>query len=186
MEKVGLSEPKRCLSAYPHEFSGGMQQRAMIAMALACHPRLLVADEPTSALDVTIQAQILDLLARLRDELQMAILLISHDLAVVAGMAHRVYVMYAGRILESGSARQVLASPAHPYTKGLLDAVPRLSHRPDRMRAMPGTVPRLGRLPRGCTFAPRCPLAEDACRIEEPVLRSASDGRTVRCRLCGA
>jgi peptide/nickel transport system ATP-binding protein len=192
MGMVGLPDPERRMRSYPHELSGGMQQRVMIAMALASRPRLLVADEPTTALDVTIQAQILELLGRLQQELRMAVLLITHNLGLVAGMAHSVAVMYAGRIVEDGPAEDVLTQPAHPYTRGLLEAVPRLvGAEPERgggaartrarLRGIPGTVPHPARLPAGCKFAPRCPLVRDVCRREDPAVREAAGGRLVRC-----
>ncbi len=173
---VGLADPEQVARAYPHELSGGMQQRAMIAMALACRPRLLVADEPTTALDVTIQAQILDLLMSLQKELGMAILLITHNLGLVAGSAHRVEVMYAGRIVESGPAEAVLTASSHPYTKGLLEAVPRLSGGRERLRGIEGVVPNPARLPTGCRFHPRCRWAQDICREREPMLESVEEG----------
>ena len=179
IKRVGL--PERSVRAYPQELSGGMQQRVMIAMAMACHPKLLIADEPTTALDVTIQAQILDLLVRLQKELGMAILMITHNLGLVADVADWVYVMYAGRIVESGPADQLLSSPAHPYTKGLLAAIPRLSMSKARITGIKGSVPNPARLPSGCKFHPRCPKAQERCRIEEPSEISLSDERSVRC-----
>jgi len=181
MNMVGLPEPERRMRAYPHELSGGMQQRAMIAMALACRPRLLVADEPTTALDVTIQAQILELLAALQAELGMAVLLITHNLGLVADRAHFVNVMYAGRIVERGPTADVLGRPAHPYAQGLLAAVPRLAGAAERMTGIPGGVPHPARLPEGCKFAPRCPRAQDRCRAVEPELAEAGRGRMARC-----
>lgn len=169
MKLVGLSDPERRRRAYPHELSGGMQQRVMIAMALACRPRLLVADEPTTALDVTIQAQILDLLTRLQAELGMAILLITHNLALVSGIARRVNVMYAGRVVEWGLVEDVLTQPAHPYTRGLLAAVPRLSGGVSRMAGIAGAVPNPAHLPSGCPFHPRCPKAQARCQVEDPL-----------------
>ncbi len=168
MSMVGLPDPETRMKAYPHELSGGMQQRAMIAMALACRPKLLVADEPTTALDVTIQAQILELLKSLQADLGMAVLLITHNLGLVADIAHFVNVMYAGRIVESGDVEDVLMRPAHPYTRGLLDAVPRLENEGKKMKGIDGSVPHPGRLPQGCKFWPRCPKAQEACRGEEP------------------
>ncbi len=180
-QMVGLADPERCWRAYPHELSGGMQQRVMIAMALACRPRLLVADEPTTALDVTVQAQILDLLARLQAELGMAVLLITHNLGLVAGVAARVNVMYAGRIVETGPTDAVLGAPAHPYTRGLLAAVPRLDGAGVELAGIPGAVPHPARLPDGCKFHPRCPLARPACRRNDPELTAAGEGHWVRC-----
>jgi len=181
MEMVGLPDPARRMRAYPHELSGGMQQRVMIAMALACSPDLLVADEPTTALDVTIQAQILDLLNNLQKKLGMAVLLITHNLGLVADTAHRVYVMYAGRVVESGPVEEMLSKPAHPYTRGLLDAVPKLGST-GRLTGIPGTVPHPGSLPQGCKFAPRCPEKQDICLKDEPELsKEGGEGRMVRC-----
>ncbi len=176
---VGIPSPEERVRAYPHQLSGGMRQRVMIAMALACRPDLLIADEPTTALDVTIQAQILDLLARLQAELGMAILLITHDLGVVAETCEDVIVMYAGRIVEHAPAAQLFAAPRHPYTAGLLRSVPRLGDRGDRLQEIPGTVPPPGALPPGCKFQDRCPSVQDRCRAEEPPLEGAE--RQVRC-----
>jgi len=187
MAMVGLPDPEVRMRAYPHEMSGGMQQRVMIAMALACRPKLLVADEPTTALDVTIQAQILELLSSLQKELKMAVLLITHNLGLVADIAHSVYVMYAGRIVESGCSGDVLASPAHPYTRGLLDAVPSLDAersadgKPVRMKGIPGSIPNPAKLPEGCKFAPRCPRVQEVCRQKEPAMKCDDNGRCVRC-----
>jgi len=178
---VGLPDPERRLDAYPHELSGGMQQRVMIAMALACQPKLLVADEPTTALDVTIQAQILELIGSLQKQLRMAVLLITHNLGLVADVAHEVNVMYAGRIVESGPTVDVLTKPAHPYSRGLLDAVPRIGGKRDRMKGIDGSVPHPAHLPAGCKFAPRCPKAQGKCRASEPAITSAGQGRNVRC-----
>lgn len=180
MEMVGLPDPERRIDAYPHELSGGQQQRVMIAMALACSPSLLVADEPTTALDVTIQAQILELLSDLQRRLHMAILLITHNLGLVADMAHFVYVMYAGRVVETGQTEDLLTRPAHPYTRGLLDAVPRLAST-GPLKGIPGSVPHPAHLPVGCKFAPRCPRRQDVCERSEPQLETAGDGRSVRC-----
>jgi len=181
LNRVGLPDPERRLSAYPHELSGGMQQRVMIAMALACRPRLLVADEPTTALDVTIQAQILDLLVRLQGELGMAMLLITHNLGLVAGVARRVNVMYAGRIVERGAVETILGQPVHPYTRGLMAAVPRLSGGKTRMAGIPGAVPNPARLPTGCPFHPRCPNAQPLCAQRDPVETIITEGHRVRC-----
>ena len=185
LERVRLPDPGRRLAAYPHELSGGMRQRVMIAIALACRPRLLIADEPTTALDVTIQAQILDLLEALQDELGMAVLFVTHNLGVVAEIADRVAVMYAGRIVEEGPVRAVLARPAHPYTRALMASVPTLSaqgrDRSRRLAAIPGRVPSPTRLPAGCSFAPRCGFATTACTAAEPPLEAAAPGHLVRC-----
>ena len=181
MTLVGLPNPDSRRKAYPHEFSGGMQQRVMIAMALACQPRILVADEPTTALDVTIQAQIFTLLRDLQLELKMAVLLITHNLGLVARNAARVYVMYSGRVMESGPVAEVLGHTAHPYTKGLLAAVPRLNRPVERMVGIEGSVPHPAHLPAGCRFHPRCPLAGELCRLREPVMESVKEGHNVRC-----
>ena len=168
LEDVGIPHPAQRLHAYPGEFSGGMRQRVMIAMALACRPRLLIADEPTTALDVTVQAQVLDLMRRLREAHGMAVLLISHDLGVIAEMADSVAVMYAGRIVENGSAAEVFRRPAHPYTRGLLDSIPRLDDTRERLHAIGGSVPPPGRRPRGCLFVTRCPLRRAQCAEAPP------------------
>jgi oligopeptide/dipeptide ABC transporter ATP-binding protein len=181
LDMVGIPDPARRARAYPHELSGGMQQRVMVAMALACRPRVLVADEPTTALDVTIQAQILDLLRELQGELRMAVLLITHNLGLVADVAHRVHVMYAGRIVESGAAPEVLEAPRHPYTRALLAAVPRLEGTEGRLEGIPGSVPNPARLPIGCKFHPRCPLQQPRCLEEEPVAEDASSGHWLKC-----
>ncbi len=183
LERVGIPDSAQRIRAYPHEFSGGMRQRAMIAMALLCDPDVLIADEPTTALDVTIQAQILELLKSLRDERGMAIILITHDLGVVAGTCDRVIVMYAGRIVEEAPTGALYADPTHPYTRLLLESVPRLDeHGHARLRSIEGLPPRLDRGPFGaCTFAPRCPLAGDACLDGEPPLRAFGEGRARRC-----
>lgn len=180
LQRVGLSDPEQTYHAYPHQLSGGMQQRAMIAMALACRPRLLVADEPTTALDVTIQAQIMELLAGLQRELGMAILLITHNLGLVAGVARRLYVMYAGEMVESGPVEDVLVRPSHPYTRGLLAAVPTLSGARS-LKGIEGSVPNPLQRPSGCAFHPRCPLCRERCRAEEPELENIGAGREVRC-----
>ena len=186
MELVGLSDAARA-RAYPHELSGGMKQRVMIARALACRPKLLVADEPTTALDVTVQAQILELIMRLQRQFHMAVLLITHNLGLVAETADLVNVMYAGRIVEAGPTEALLTTPAHPYTRGLLDAVPRLAgdgwQRGRRREGIPGNVPHPARLPEGCKFAPRCPRAQPVCRAAEPEIlpHGNTPGRQVRC-----
>jgi oligopeptide/dipeptide ABC transporter ATP-binding protein len=182
LQLVGLPEPARQLDRWPHEMSGGQRQRVMIAMALACRPALLIADEPTTALDVTIQAQILDLLRRLQAELGMSMLFITHDLGVVAEIAERMAVIYAGRIVETGRVEEVLARPSHPYTRGLLQSVPTMRSVARRLGAIPGMVPDLAMLPAGCRFAPRCRYAVSSlCEVREPVLEDAGGGRSVRC-----
>ena len=180
---VGLSDPKRRLHEYPHQFSGGMRQRAMIAMALACRPALLIADEPTTALDVTVQAQILDLLTELRERFSMAVLLITHDLGVVARFAERVTVLYAGRVMEEADVASIFRRPGHPYTLGLLKSLPRLERRTRRLEAIPGTVPPPGAMPAGCPFEPRCTFAKAACGRGLPELAEREGGRRVRCIL---
>jgi oligopeptide/dipeptide ABC transporter ATP-binding protein len=179
---VGLADPRRVLRQYPHELSGGMRQRALIAMALICRPRLLIADEPTTALDVTVQAQILELLASLRERLGMSLLLITHNLGVAAGVADRVAVMYGGRIAELAPSRDLFGHPAHPYTRGLLQAAPRLDGPPRPTPAIPGAVPPATHWPSGCRFHPRCPHAWGRCQ-EEPALLEAGPGRWARCWL---
>ncbi len=182
---VGLGDARRTAAMYPHELSGGMKQRVMVAMALSCRPRLLVADEPTTALDVTIQAQILDLLRDLQGRQDMAILFITHNLGLVAGLADRVLVMYAGRIVESGPVAAVLRRPAHPYTAALLNAVPRMARgegsEPVRVAGIPGSVPDPAAWPAGCTFAPRCDHCAEKCRAEEPPALCTGAGREARC-----
>lgn len=177
---VGLPDPARAAEAYPCELSGGQCQRVMLAMALAAEPQLLIADEPTTALDVTTQRLILGLMVELAAKRQMALLLITHNLGIVANYMERLYVMYAGRIVESGPVREVIASPRHPYTRGLIAAVPSLRLDKPRLQDIPGTVPPAGRFPPGCAFAPRCPLATEACSAAVPPLRLDGE-RAVRC-----
>ena len=181
MNLVGLPEPERRMDAYPNELSGGMQQRAMIAMALACSPNLLIADEPTTALDVTIQAQIMELLGSLQKQLGMAVLLITHNLGLVADVAHWINVMYAGRIVESGPTEDVLTHPKHPYTIGLLEAVPRLEGTAGRLKGIDGTVPNPAQLPSGCKFHPRCGKCQAICREKEPAFEEAAPSHSVKC-----
>ena len=182
LQMVGIPEPARRLGHYPHEYSGGMRQRAMIAMALACHPRLLIADEPTTALDVTVQAQILGLLKELQTSLGTAIILISHDLGVIAGLCSRVMVMYAGHIVEAGPSRDVFRSARHPYTRGLLQSVPRLDvPGKQRLTAIEGHPPDLLRLPGGCHFHPRCPYAMQICTEVRPAAENCGADHTVAC-----
>ena len=182
LDKVGIPGPAERAAAYPHQLSGGMRQRVMIAMALACNPEMLIADEPTTALDVTIQAQILDLLSQLRSELGLTVLLITHDLGVVAEQADRVIVMYAGRVVEESPTAPLFARPLHPYTSGLLDSIPDLDNTVDELAAIEGVVPSPFALPDGCRFAPRCRFAEDACSLAEPPLRPVG-ARLTACRL---
>jgi oligopeptide/dipeptide ABC transporter ATP-binding protein len=183
LKLVGIPAPEMRRRCYPHELSGGMQQRVMIAMALAAHPRLLVADEPTTALDVTIQAQLIELLRDLRRQFGMAILLITHNLGLVGEIADDVAVMYAGQIVEAGPARELLKRPLHPYTQALIRSVPELGSNAERLAAIPGTVPLPGAFPRGCRFHPRCPIAEPACSSTTPTLETVASRRLVRCPL---
>ncbi len=181
LKLVGIPAPESRIRNYPFEMSGGMQQRVMIAMALASEPKLLVADEPTTALDVTIQAQILELLHDLKQRLGMAILLITHNLGIVGDMADRVAVMYAGQIVELSPAKELLRRPLHPYTKALINSVPKLAGGASRLTAIPGNVPRIGNFPPGCRFAPRCPIAKSKCSEKNPELLEVETGRWVRC-----
>jgi peptide/nickel transport system ATP-binding protein len=187
LQLVGIPEPKARVSEYPHQLSGGMRQRAMIAMALACNPKVLIADEPTSALDVTIQAQIIDLIGKLRSELGTAVIMITHDLGVVAETAERVIVMYAGRKVEEASVADLFAHPMHPYTRGLMASIPRLAlmrrenARVDRLQEIPGMVPALSNLPPGCVFAPRCAFATDQCRREYPAYQEKRPSHWAAC-----
>lgn len=185
LRAVRMPEPERHFREYPHQLSGGLRQRAMIALALAASPALVIADEPTTALDATVQAEILDLLAALRAEYGLGLLLITHDFGVIAGTADRVAVMYAGRIVEEGSVRDVLGDPRHPYTRALLESIP--GGTPGApLKAIPGTVPALGQLPPGCAFAPRCPARFAACDERPPDEVSLGPGRRVRCFLYDA
>nr|WP_249795091.1 ABC transporter ATP-binding protein [Bradyrhizobium sp. Oc8] len=182
---VGIPDAARRMSAYPHEFSGGQVQRIMIAMALAGNPDLLIADEPTTALDATIQAQILELLSTIRREMSMAMVLISHDLGVVAENCDRVAVMYAGRIVEQAPANQLFADPVHPYAQGLIGALPPLDGPRRRLTAIPGTVPDPAHMPDGCAFAPRCALVAEPCGLAAPTLAPIANDRAVAC-ICAA
>jgi oligopeptide/dipeptide ABC transporter ATP-binding protein len=184
LDLVGIPDPSRRAESFPHQLSGGMRQRAMIAMALCCRPKLLIADEPTTALDVTIQAQILDLMRSLQREIGMSILFITHDLGVVSEMADRVVVMYAGRAVEDGGVRDIFARPMMPYTQGLIGSIPRLDRlggKRKRLEAIPGNVPNPLRLPPGCAFHPRCRHAQEECRAAIPKLEDAASGHRVRC-----
>jgi oligopeptide transport system ATP-binding protein len=182
LELVGIPSARSRVDDYPHQFSGGMRQRVMIAMAISCDPRILIADEPTTALDVTIQAQILDLIQRLRRELGMAVILISHDLGVVAGVCDRIAVMYAGYIVEESSADALFEDPRHPYTLGLLRSVPRIDQPPhDRLIPIEGMPPDLIQLPVGCPFAPRCSYAVEQSEEQMPQLRTVGEGHRIAC-----
>lgn len=184
LDLVGIPEPKERFRMYPHEFSGGMRQRVMIAMALLCEPQLLIADEPTTALDVTVQAQILDLIARLGRELNMATVLITHDLGVIAGLSDRVVVMYGGRIVEEAPVDNLFKNPYHPYTWGLLESMPRIDEiSRDTLYTISGQPPDLQALPPGCSFEPRCEYAFDRCQIEVPELRRIAEDRVKACHL---
>ncbi|TMV51915.1 ABC transporter ATP-binding protein [Paenibacillus mesophilus] len=185
LKLVGIPRAEEVVDEYPHQLSGGMRQRVMIAMAMACGPKLLIADEPTTALDVTIQAQILDLMKRLKEEQDMGMLLITHDLGVVAEMCDRVVVMYAGRVVEEASVEDLFERPQHPYTKGLIHSVPKLRQKVRRLDSIPGNVPDLSAMPRGCKFAPRCPHAMERCLEQEPELLpiEGSTDRKSRCWL---
>lgn len=181
LELVGIPDANRRLDNFPHEFSGGQNQRLMIAMALAGEPDLLIADEPTTALDATIQAQVLDLLARLRKETGMAIVFISHDLGAVSQICERVCVMYAGRMIEKSSTEALFSQPRHPYTRGLFDAIPRIDGGRERLIPIEGTVPEPGKLPKGCAFSPRCSRAENRCKSDLPPLTGNQEDRFVAC-----
>ena len=183
LKLVGIPAPDSRLKDYPHQMSGGMQQRVMIAMALASQPKLLIADEPTTALDVTIQAQIIELLRELKQTLGMSILLITHNLGIVGDIADRVAVMYAGQMVESGPASDLLTRPLHPYTRALMNSVPQLGADVQRLTAIGGTVPQLGAFPSGCRFHPRCAKAEAECAQHEPEWKEVEPGRWVRCPL---
>lgn len=180
MDTVGIPNPAKRIKDYPHQMSGGMRQRIMIAMAMACQPKLLIADEPTTALDVTIQAQILDLIYRMREQFNISVLLITHDLGVVAEAADRVAVMYCGRIVEEGTTNEILTDPKHPYSLGLLKSIPRLDEQSERLFMIPGMVPPPEEVPEGCAFADRCDHACDQCRAQLPELLSLGQ-RKVRC-----
>jgi oligopeptide/dipeptide ABC transporter ATP-binding protein len=181
LELAGIPDPLRCARSYPHQLSGGMRQRAVIAIALACNPKLLIADEPTTALDVTIQAQVLDLMRRLQRELGTAIILITHDLGVIAELVDTVVVMYAGKVVERAPVRRLFASPRHPYTRGLLRSVPSLDTREHRMRTIEGSVPSAFDLPSGCRFHPRCAHTQPICRNQEPPVVSDGGGGEAAC-----
>jgi oligopeptide/dipeptide ABC transporter ATP-binding protein len=182
--EVGITEPKRVYSSYPHQLSGGMRQRVMIAMALVCGPKLLIADEPTTALDVTVQAKILELLKKLQDTKDMSMMLITHNLGIVSGMAQDVIVMYAGEVMESAPSKALFDSPLHPYTDCLLKTIPSIEKKCDRLTVIPGSVPTPSEIPDGCPFHPRCPRVMDRCKKDHPALHKAGNvNHHVRCHL---
>ncbi|WP_030868380.1 ABC transporter ATP-binding protein [Streptomyces sp. NRRL F-2747] len=181
MDRVKIPAARERVGDYPHQFSGGMRQRIMIAMALALEPSLIIADEPTTALDVTVQAQVMDLLAELQRELNMGLILITHDLGVVADVADKIAVMYAGRIVEAAPVHEIYAAPAHPYTRGLLDSIPRLDQKGQELYAIKGLPPNLLAIPSGCAFNPRCPMAQAVCRTDVPPLAQVGQGRASAC-----
>ncbi|WLD58037.1 ABC transporter ATP-binding protein [Salinispirillum sp. LH 10-3-1] len=181
LQKVGFARAEAMLKEYPHQLSGGMRQRVMIAIALSCNPRVLIADEPTTALDVTVQAQILELMKALTTETEAAVILITHDLGVVAELADRVVVMYAGQVVEDATVLQLFDNPQHPYTWGLMQSIPRLDEDRPRLNSIPGNVPSPMALPTGCRFCTRCPHAQDICRTQAPPMVELADGQKVRC-----
>ena len=182
LRKVGISRPDEIMNQYPHSLSGGMRQRVMIAMALSCNPQLLIADEPTTALDVTIQSQILRLMKKLKEDYNTSILFITHDLGVVAEMADKVIVMYAGQVVEEADVFTLFDDPKHPYTKGLMDSIPHLEIDPnEKLRTIEGTVPSLYQMPSGCRYHNRCPIATERCKSEAPILKSVAENHKVRC-----
>ena len=186
LERVRIPSPKRRLDAYPHEMSGGMRQRAMIALALACRPKVLLADEPTTALDATVQIQILLLLRELQREFGMAVIFVTHDIGVAVEISDRIAVMYAGRIVESGTLREVVKTPSHPYTRGLLSSTLHGAHKGKRLEAIPGAPPRLDQMPKGCSFAPRCNQFSQACSVDAIPLIDLGQGHNSRCIKAGA
>jgi len=183
LRMVGIPSPEQRADEYPHQLSGGMRQRIMIAMALSCHPKLLIADEPTTALDVTIQAQILELIKDLKNQLGMSMILITHDLGVVAEMTKRVIIMYAGEIVEEADVKAIFKNPGHPYTRGLLASIPRIEEKKDELYVIEGVVPSPSSMPRGCRFSPRCPECMDKCRIQEPPVVTIFEDHVARCWL---
>ncbi|MNW26855.1 Oligopeptide transport ATP-binding protein OppD [compost metagenome] len=183
LRKVGIPRPERIAEQYPHQLSGGMRQRVMIAMAMVCSPQLLIADEPTTALDVTIQAQILDLMRELQRTENMAIMMITHDLGVVAEMCDRVMVMYAGQVVEETDVKTLFSNPKHPYTRGLMASLPQLAGDQKRLSSIPGQVPNPAHMPAGCRFAPRCPVKQEQCELTQPELLEIEPGHRCRCLL---
>ena len=184
LKKTGLPRVERIVNEYPFQLSGGQRQRVMIAMALVCNPKILIADEPTTALDVTIQAQIIDLMNHLKKEIGTSIMFITHDLGVVAETCDEVVVMYCGRVVERGDVKTIFANPSHPYTKGLLGSIPRLGDAGKELKSIPGNVPNPKYMPKGCKFEPRCPYASEKCREEEPGFFQIEEGHISRCWLC--
>ncbi|QZY55893.1 ABC transporter ATP-binding protein [Crassaminicella profunda] len=184
LKAVGIPRSEEIYDEYPHQLSGGMRQRVMIAMAMACRPKLLIADEPTTALDVTVQAQILDLMKKLKTENHTAIMMVTHDLGVVAETCERVVVMYCGRVVEYGDVYEIFEKPMHPYTRGLLNSIPKLRQKVDRLDSIPGTVPNPKNMPKGCKFAPRCAEAMDICFEKEPPLFYIDEGHKSKCWNC--
>ncbi|MFI8825870.1 ABC transporter ATP-binding protein [Streptomyces sp. NPDC053431] len=184
MDRVRIPAAKERVGQYPHQFSGGMRQRIMIAMALALEPELIIADEPTTALDVTVQAQVMDLLAELQRELNMGLILITHDLGVVADVADKIAVMYAGKIVEQAPVHEIYKAPAHPYTRGLLESIPRLDQKGQELYAIKGLPPNLLAIPSGCSFNPRCPLARERCRVDVPPLYDVTESPVPRTSAC--
>ena len=180
LKKVGIAAPEKRMKEYPHQLSGGMRQRVMIAMAVSCAPKLLIADEPTTALDVTIQAQILELMMELREKMDTAIMLITHDMGVVAETADNILVLYAGKVVEYGSVKDIFNDPKHPYTQGLLSSIPPLTEDKEELNTIEGTVPAPGQMPAGCRFSPRCPYATERCKVEQPGIYQAG-GALVSC-----
>lgn len=183
LKLVRIPDPEKSIHKYPHELSGGMRQRVMIAMALACEPKILIADEPTTALDVTIQAQIMDLLSEIKEKTELAIILITHDLGVVAEIAQNVMIMYGGKSVEYSDIHSIYKDPKHPYTKGLLQSIPRLDVSKETLYSIKGSIPNLANLPKGCHFAPRCDECMDICKEKMPGVTTLNDGRKVRCWL---
>ncbi len=181
MEKVSIPLPRQRIKEYPHQLSGGMRQRIMIAMAIACHPKILIADEPTTALDVTIQAQILNLMLKLKEELGTAVILITHDFGVVAEFAKWVVVMYAGKVVEEGEVRSIFEKPLHPYTQGLLKSIPSIDKKKGKLHVIKGSVPNPLDMPTGCSFHPRCPFCDDICRELPPGLKKVAFRHYARC-----
>lgn len=183
LAKVGIPLPEKRIDDYPHQLSGGMRQRVMIAIALSCNPKLLICDEPTTALDVTIQAQILELIRKLKEDLGTSVIMITHDLGVVAQVTQKIVVMYAGKIVEMGSAKEILTDPFHPYTKALLASIPTAEKEGKRLHIIKGMVPSMSRLPQGCYYHPRCESCWELCKTREPILTDLGNGRKVRCLL---